>query len=191
MRLTTILPIVMCAGLYGCYGTTGVTYTSGGGYYGGGGTEVYATTPDLVEVSPGVQVIADYDTSVFYTDGYYWRFDNGYWYRSGNYANGWVYYGGAPARLRGIDRPYAYSHYRPNGWVARHREPYRPAAPIVRDHRDNRAAPAYGNSGPVVRDHREAPVYRQPQPAPAPVVRDHRAAPVERKAGPDVRDHRH
>ena len=165
MRLL-ILP-TLCAALYACVPAGGeVTYTSGT-YVSGG---AYATTPDLVTVQPGVQVIADYDEPVFYTDGFYWRFYDGYWYRSGNYASGWVYYGGAPVRLRGIDRPYAYAHYRPNGWVARNRAPYRPAAPITRDHRAYQPAPAYRPAAPAVRDHRAAPVERRP----APVVRDHR-----------------
>jgi hypothetical protein len=34
---------------------------------------------DLVTVTPGIQVIADYDESIFYTDGFYWR----------NYDNAW------------------------------------------------------------------------------------------------------
>jgi len=33
MRLTTILSLAMCAGLYGCYATSGEVYTSGGGGY--------------------------------------------------------------------------------------------------------------------------------------------------------------
>jgi hypothetical protein len=46
------------------------------------------STPDLVTVSPGVQVVADYDEPVFYTDGFYWRYTDGGWYRSNNYATG-------------------------------------------------------------------------------------------------------
>jgi len=190
MRLL-ILP-TLCAALYACVPAGGeVTYTSTG-YVGGG---AYVESPDLVTVQPGVQVIADYDEPVFYTDGFYWRFDNGVWYRSGNYASGWVYYGAAPARLRVIDRPYEYRHYRPSGYVVRNRGPYRPAEPIVRDHRDYRAQPAAPAYRPpaneAVRDHRPvAPVY-QPT-APAPVVRDHRTAPAPAPAPkPVVRDHRH
>ena len=33
--------------------------------------------PDLVYVSPGVQVIADYHEPIFYSDGYYWRLRRG------------------------------------------------------------------------------------------------------------------
>ena len=38
--------------------------------------------PDLVYAAPGVQVIADYDEPVFFSDGLYWRYSGGYWYRS-------------------------------------------------------------------------------------------------------------
>ncbi len=41
--------------------------------YGGG---VSYGSPSMEYVSPGVQVIADYDYPVFYSDGYYWRYDN-------------------------------------------------------------------------------------------------------------------
>ena len=68
--------------------------------------------PDLVTVSPGVQVIADYDEPIFYSDGFYWRYYGGAWYRSNYYTGGWVYARPPVAVLR-IDRPYAYRHYRP------------------------------------------------------------------------------
>ena len=164
---------------------------SGTAYYAGGGT-VTATTvaPDLVYVNPGVQVVADYDYPVFYADNYYWRYDNGLWYRSSWYTGGWVY-ATPPHAVLSIDRPYAYRRYRPSGYVSR--------GTYYRDHRDYRA-PVYRDTRPVYRDTR--PVYR----APAPEVRDHRthsgpvyrAAPqpasptYERRAAPRpvVRDHR-
>ena len=61
--------------------------------------------PDLVTVSPGVQVIADYDEPIFYSDGFYWRFYGGGWYRSTYYTGGWVYARPPVAVLR-VDRPY-------------------------------------------------------------------------------------
>jgi len=93
--------------LTGCYATV-----SGDAY----------PPPDMAYVSPGVQVIADYDEPIFYTDGFYWRFYGGGWYRSNYYTGGWVYARPPVAVLR-IDRPTAYVHYRPAGYVAR-----RPAA---------------------------------------------------------------
>jgi hypothetical protein len=86
--------------------------------------------PDLVYVSPGVQVIADYNEPIFYSDGFYWRYYGGTWYRSTYYTGGWVYARPPVAVLR-IDRPYSYRYYRPQGWVghARTYPPPRAAAP--------------------------------------------------------------
>lgn len=184
------------AALSGCYTSGTVGYSAG---YSG---SAYVSTPDLVTVSPGVQVVADYDEPVFYTDGFYWRFYNNGWYRSDNYSTGWYYYERPPVAVLRIDRPYAYVRYRPHGYVARNRGRYRPAAPIVRDHRSYRPEP-------VIRERRDtyraAPVVRQPPPArqpsaapaPAPVVRDHRAPPPAARRDrdrdreePRVRDHR-
>lgn len=129
---------------------------AGSGSYHGSAT-VYGSSPDLVYVSPGVQVIADYDEPIFYTDGYYWRYYNDTWYRSNYYNRGWSY-SPAPRALLRIDRPRSYVRYRPQGYVSR-----RPV-------RDNR--PAYRDNRPVNRDHRgtqpygrdNRPVYRaQPQ----------------------------
>lgn len=184
------------AALTGCYaeGDVGATATYPQG-------TVYASTPDLVTVSPGVQVVADYDEPVFYTDGFYWRFYDGYWYRSNSYYAGWYYYERPPVAVLRIDRPYAYAHYRPAGYVSRRTVRYQRPEPIVRDHRAPVYTPAARGQvysapapAPVVRDHRapvaappaatSAPATRAPAPAPAPVVRDHRAP------AKDTRDHR-
>ena len=205
----TILATVFAATLGACYteGTVGYGATYGSGGY--ASADVYATTPDLVSVSPGVQVVADYDEPVFYTDGFYWRYYDGLWYRSSNYATGWYYWSSPPVAVLRIDRPYAYAHYRPSGYVVRNRPRYRPAEVIVRDHRGpayrpepvvregrfgREAPPARApNAAPMVRDHREPPAARAPSaapaPAPAPVVRDHRKAPPPAKDS-RVRDHR-
>jgi hypothetical protein len=87
--------------------------------------------PDLVYVSPGVSVIADYDDSVFYADNFYWRNDGGRWYRSSRYNSGWVSYSSPPVAITRIERPGTYRHYRPTGYVRRDRA------------RDNRRGPAH------------------------------------------------
>jgi hypothetical protein len=117
---------------------------------------VAAPAPDLVYVSPGVYVIADYDYPVFYADHVYWRYDGGVWYRSRSYNGGWRVSRSVPVAVRRIDRPAAYVHYRGRATVT------------ARDHR--RATPAAPSRRPAtaIRDHREAP-RRQ-----APAVRDHR-----------------
>jgi hypothetical protein len=38
--------------------------------------------PPLVVVSPGVQVVEDFDEEVFFTSGYYWVRRDGGWYRA-------------------------------------------------------------------------------------------------------------
>lgn len=195
---TAATAALSAAALSGCYaeGDVGATAT-----YPQAQGGVYASSPDLVTVSPGVQVVADYDEPVFFTDGFYWRFNDGYWYRSNNYYSGWYFYERPPVAVLRIDRPYTYAHYRPAGYVARSSGRYRRPEPIVRDHR----APTYGPAArgqvysapapsPVVRDHRapvaappaatSAPATRAPAAAPAPVVRDHRAP------AKDTRDHR-
>lgn len=194
MRRIILGVLVMSAALAGgCAG-------SGTVYYGGGGTLTATTVaPDLVYVSPGVQVVADYDYPVFYADNFYWRYDNGGWYRSSWYTGGWAY-ATPPRAVLGIDRPYAYRRYRPSGYVARggyvrdHRPAYRDSRPVYRDSR-----PVYRDTrpvrGPEVRDHRAprpSPVYRAPAAAPAPAVRDHRSARPAPAAAPAARarDHR-
>ncbi len=177
----TILGAVMfavAAAAGGCYTSADVGYTATATTY-----SSPDQAPDLVEVSPGVQVVADYDEPVFYNDGFYWRWYENGWYRSNNYYTGWGYYDRPPAAIVRIDRPYEYRHYRPAGYVTRRQAPYRRAEPVRRD---------------VVRDHRE-PVRENrsaPQQQPREVVRDHREpAPAARRAPPppkeETRDHRH
>jgi len=176
MRLT-LMTAILSSALAGCLasgtGTADVQY--------GGGVEV--STPDLVEVSPGVQVVADYDEPVFYTDGFYWRFYNNGWYRSNYYASGWSYYDRPPVAVLSIDRPYAYSHYRPSGYVPRHQGRYQPPEVINRDHRGvgYGSAPGYRQPPPAV-----GPGYRQPPPAAAPGYRQPppAAAPGYRQPAP-------
>ena len=81
MRGTILSGLLFAAtALGGCYASGDVgyraTYSSG---YSSGGGDVYVSTPDLVSISPGVQVVADYDEPVFYTDGFYWRYYNNAW----------------------------------------------------------------------------------------------------------------
>jgi hypothetical protein len=189
------------AALTGCYVQDGAGPSYSGGAYVTASNDGYAATPDLVTVQPGVQVVADYDEPVFFVDGFYWRFYDGYWYRSNNYYAGWYFYERPPVAVLRIDRPYAYAHYRPSGYVARSSVRYRRPEVISRDHRTYQAAPGYRAApyaAPATRDHRTvapAPVGRpapapapaaRPAPAAAPPARDHRTPPAK-----DARDHRH
>lgn len=100
---------------------------------------VVGATPDLVEVAPGVKVIADYDEPIFYTDGFYWWYVDGAWYRSTYYTGGWVLVP-PPSVIVNIHNPYNWRHHRPHGWHATHRPvpSHHIQRPKVRDHRSRR-----------------------------------------------------
>lgn len=108
----------------GCYATSS-------GYVAGPAVGVTATTvgPDLVYVSPGVQVIADYNEPVFYSDGFYWRETGGVWYSSRYHTHGWGY-ARPPHAVISIGNRHSYRHYRPAG--------YRPRAAYHNDRGYNR-----------------------------------------------------
>jgi hypothetical protein len=176
-----LLPVVAALGLAtGCYtqGDVGVGYSYG----------YAAPAPSLYYVSDGVSVVGYSDYPVFYSDNYYWRYDNGLWYRSSYYGGGYVVWHDVPYRVRSIDRPYRYARY--DGRWSR-----QPASrgPYVRDQRTYNGA--YRAPAPAQRPRYQGP---QPQPVQAPATRDHRT-PVYRAPepahrapppGPATRDHR-
>ncbi|HEU5058360.1 MAG TPA: hypothetical protein VFU21_17630 [Kofleriaceae bacterium] len=82
------------------------------------GATVHAE-PALVEVSPGVMVIEDYDEPVFYSDGYYWLYSDGVWLRSSYHTGGWVRVRTVPTRIVSIRSPRAYVRYRGRAGVRR------------------------------------------------------------------------
>jgi len=133
-----LVPFLICAALgtlAGCSGSA--TYRVSG---------TYATTaPDMVYVSPGVRVIADYDEPVFFADGSYWYNHDGYWYRSAYYNRGWTYVSSPPRVIASISSPHAYVHYRPHNYVVHRRPVQRFDRPVVRDHRARRGRVIYRN----------------------------------------------
>ena len=142
-----------------------------------GSAQVGVAAPDLVVVSPGVQVIADYDEPIFFSDNYYWRNTDGAWYRSTSYSGGWGRVEVAPVAIRSIERPAAYVHYHGEARVT---TPAR--APEVRDHREGEVRANAMPGQPEVRDHREdehkeAPMgmrKEEPKEAPRDVRKDER-----------------
>jgi hypothetical protein len=102
MRGTRVYPWIVTAALGACTGTGQVEY--------GGGVAV--TAPDLIEVQPGVQVIADADRPLFFVDGAYFLYRDGIWLRSDRYDRDFVRASVVPDRLRVIGEPQAYVHYR-------------------------------------------------------------------------------
>jgi hypothetical protein len=70
--------------------------------------------PQLVVVTPGVQVVPDVDEEVFFVDGWYWvRHPRG-WHKSKSHKHGWVLVPAArvPGRLVGF-APGQYRRYKP------------------------------------------------------------------------------
>jgi hypothetical protein len=108
---------MLCAALFmtGCYVGDG----PGGGPVGqvSAGPADPDDNADLVEVSPGVEVIADYDEPIFFADDYYWVNRGGIWYSSTWYGGGWGRPGYVPGHILGIGHPEAFRHYRPAGYV--------------------------------------------------------------------------
>lgn len=105
--------------------------------------------PTLVSVGPGLWVVQDYDSSVFYSDGYYWRTGGGVWYRSRVHTGSWVIIqpNVVPSVVVRVDRPGRYARYHaPRG--ARVKK----GPKAKQDARDHRNAP---RSKPDARDHRK------------------------------------
>lgn len=80
---------------------------------------VTVSSPELVAIGePDVFVVADADQPVFFTDSMYWLYRDNAWYRSQRYDRGWVRVDAPPVRLRHIDQPLAYVHYRARAQTA-------------------------------------------------------------------------
>ena len=174
-RFTLLAPVAAAVLAAGCLGTVG--------YSAGVSSDGYG--PDLVYAAPGVQVIADYDEPIFFSDSLYWRFDGVRWYRSSYYTGGWIY-ATPPAAVLRIDRPRNFVHYRPQGWVARRAQPQ---GPIARDHRVEaprveRRPPTYAPPPPHA-----APPPQRAAPPPHAAPPQH-TAPPQRERPPASNDHR-
>jgi len=76
---------------------------------------------DLVEISPGVEVVADYGEPIFFADDFYWVNRGGIWYSSSWYGGGWGRGVRPPDRIVGIRNPGGYVHYRPAGYAGHER----------------------------------------------------------------------
>ncbi len=72
--------------------------------------------PELITITPDVQVVAAYEEPVFFTGGFYYREINGGWYRSHSHSGGWSSYNDAPYSVRSIENRHSYRDYRPAGW---------------------------------------------------------------------------
>jgi len=132
-----------------------------------------APLPTLVYLEPGLWVVADSNDPLFYSDGYYWLYDAGLWYRSVSYRSGFarVHMRAVPREVLSVDRPRRYAHYRPP-MNARVRTGPPPSESWIRDHRtasrtrDHRAMSRTQNYRPRSRTQNYRPRSR---------TRDHRA----------------
>ena len=104
----------------------------------GVGATAQVSTPAMVEVSPGVMVIEDYNEPVFYSDGYYWLYSDGGWMRSSYHNGGWVRHHAVPARLHGIRNPRGYVRYRGSANVRRTHVRARGGGAVRTHRRDDR-----------------------------------------------------
>jgi hypothetical protein len=69
------------------------------------------TAPELVLVEGDVWVVERYHEPVFYTEGYYWRWYGGVWYRSTVHTGDWVTVTVVPASVQRIPKPEVYANY--------------------------------------------------------------------------------
>ena len=69
------------------------------------------TAPELVLVEGDVWVVERYHEPVFYTEGYYWRWYGGVWYRSTVHTGNWVSVTVVPASVQRIPKPEVYANY--------------------------------------------------------------------------------
>jgi hypothetical protein len=101
----------------------------------------YAADPELETIGTDVQVVDDLDYPVFYSGGFYWMWDGGFWYRSPSWRGGWVGVAplGVPFAVRGIRSPLAYSHW--HGGIAHGSVAYRGGAVVTG--RTFRSAPTH------------------------------------------------
>lgn len=126
-RLLSSLLFIAIAG--GCAATG-----SGSAHY-----SASVTTPRLLFVTTDVQVIENHHEPIFFSSNYYWRYDNGVWYRSTYHTRGWVRVSVVPMQIRRIERPTAYVYYRGKANArAAVVQPTPAAAPVIRDHRDEK-----------------------------------------------------
>jgi hypothetical protein len=109
MRIPMLLSALL---VVGCYASDEPQpmYASGGATVDENG--------DLVEISPGVEVVADYNEPIFFADDYYWVNRGGIWYSSTWYGGGWGRGRDVPGHISSISRPEGYAHYRPAGYAA-------------------------------------------------------------------------
>jgi hypothetical protein len=144
MRGTTSSLVLVLALAAGCYVQPEVEYP-------------YVDGPDLVAVEPGVEVVAGYDYPVFFVDGLYWLWWDGFWYSSRYWNHGWGHQHVVPSRITGIHHPDHYSHFQPSRTYSMRRAPgytTRPTPGYGQHPRHFVAPPQHATRAQSHRDHR-------------------------------------
>lgn len=103
----------------------------------------WAEAPHMVVVTPGVQVVEDYDQEVFFVDGFYWSRSGDRWYRSQDHNGNWMVVSAPPARLVTY-RPGQFRHYRGKRVVVEAPRPT-PVRVVVPAPRPTRQGPGHSN----------------------------------------------
>lgn len=157
--------VLVAASLAGCGSTRDVQYAG----------EVHVTSPELVQLGPGVQVIADADEPIFFTGGDYWLYRDGYWFRSNDYRSGYarIEYRAVPQELRDIDKPQLYVHYSRNARTRAARA----------DSTRTRSRPT-----PLAPEHEQMPMEEQTQSSSPTSPSTTTPSPSPRTTPPDLRD---
>lgn len=96
------LALLLSASLAACAGEAAVHYSGD------------STTPELVAIDTdaSVQVVANADEPIFYTENTYYLYRKDHWYRSSSHRGDWKRIDDPPEHIRRIDQPLAYVHYR-------------------------------------------------------------------------------
>lgn len=103
---------------------------------------VFVQAPELVYVEPGLYVVRDYDDPVYYSDGYYWSYRGGLWYRTAHWSDPWVtvHVSAVPHTCAYRDHR-AYVHYHGSAGAVTYRQPARTYHTAAVSHHHHASAP--------------------------------------------------
>jgi hypothetical protein len=71
----------------------------------------YVAAPGLAYVAPGVEVVSDWDTPVFFADDFFWYWDGGVWFRGSVLGGERVRVREVPSGIARIQNPGGYAHF--------------------------------------------------------------------------------
>jgi hypothetical protein len=103
--MTRTLAFILTASLAACAGEAEVRYSGN------------AAAPELVtlDTDASVQVVANADEPIFFSENTYYLYRDDHWYRSRSHRTGWKRIDSPPDHISRIERPMAYIHFRHGG----------------------------------------------------------------------------